>query len=88
MPPERRSHERREAAERGLLVHSVSGETFPCSIIGRSPAGARLQLSSADVPEEGLTLIDRHMGSSHELRLVWREGALIGVAYVTGAGGL
>ncbi len=59
-----------------------SGERrVPCLIVDLGVGGARLQLFSRPLPEEGLTLIDRSACSVHELRVIWRRGPLMGVAF-------
>lgn len=62
-------------------MHEVSGATFRCMIVDVSLGGARLQMVAPNLPSEGLTLIDAAEGQSHKLRVVWRAGAFVGVAF-------
>lgn len=78
-----RRHGRSPVVRRGIVVHEVSGATFRCTIVDISLGGARLQLIAPDLPDEGLTLIDTAEGRSHALRVVWRKGSMIGVAFVS-----
>jgi len=76
-----REHPRQAAMRRGVVVQQPSGAAFVCVIIDVSLGGARLQLIGADIPDEGLTLIDAQMGASHALRVVWRKDPFVGVAF-------
>ncbi|MBW3560458.1 MAG: PilZ domain-containing protein [Proteobacteria bacterium] len=79
---ESRTHERKPVMRRGVVVHEESGKTFSCTIVDLSLAGARLQLFAPDLPDRNITLVDRETGSLQQLRIVWRAGPMVGVAFV------
>ena len=66
---------------RGRVVHGATGATFPCTIIDISLGGARLQLYAPELPDGDLTLIDADRGTLHDLRIAWRNGDFVGVAF-------
>ena len=78
---EARRHPRRTVLRRGVVVHGPTGRSIPCTIIDLSLGGARLQLFAPDLPENELTLIDAELGRLHELRVAWRAGGFVGVAF-------
>ena len=86
-PPGRdsRVHARKPVVRQGIIVHDLSGATFRCTIVDVSLGGARLQLIAPDLPAGDLTLVDRHTGTSHGLRIAWRAGALMGAAFTSSA---
>src|SRR3712207_7109986 len=49
---------------------------FPSTTLFRS-----LQLSGEPLPADALTLMDSEAGALHELRVVWRRGPFVGIAY-------
>jgi hypothetical protein len=67
---------------RGVIVHDLTGRTFNCTVLDVSLGGARLQLFAPDLPDGDITLIDRESESPQRLRVVWRAGPMIGVAFV------
>lgn len=75
-------HTRTPVVRQGMLVHNLSGDTFRCTIVDVSLGGARLQLIAPDLPAGDLTLLDRHAGVSHALRIAWRAGPFIGAAFI------
>ena len=78
---EQRAHLREEVIRRAVVVHQTTGDSFPCLILEVSEGGARLQLLSPDLPAEGLALVDAASGAVHGLRVMWRMGPLVGVAF-------
>ena len=64
-------------------MHHPSGRSFRCTIIDISVGGARVQLYAPDLPKEDLTLIDRDMGTAHQLRVAWSLGPFMGVAFTS-----
>ena len=80
---EARTHPRTEVMRRGAMVHHASGRSFRCTIIDISLGGARVQLYAPDLPKEDLTLIDREMGTAHQLRVAWSFGPFMGVAFTS-----
>lgn len=66
-------------------MHDATGATFRCTIVDVSLGGARLQLIAPDLPGDELRLIDTAEGRSHELKVVWRKGAFLGVAFTSSA---
>ena len=67
---------------RGAVVHGPTGRSYTCVIVDVSLGGARLQLIAPDLPESGLALVDAQRGTVHELRIAWRSGPFVGVAFV------
>ena len=76
-----RAHPRAEVTRRGMVVHQPTGESFKCVIVDVSVGGARLQIYAEGLPEGDLTLVDAVTGTVHELRVAWRRGDLVGVAF-------
>jgi hypothetical protein len=79
-PSDLRAHPRTEVMRRGVVVDQA-GASFTCAIVDVSLGGARLQLFASDLPGGDLTLIDTAMGTVHELRVAWRNGDFVGVAF-------
>ena len=67
---------------RGAVVHGPTGRSYSCVIVDVSLGGARLQLIAPDLPSSDLSLVDGERGTVHALRVVWRRGPFVGVAYV------
>ena len=67
---------------RGAVVHGPSGRSYSCVIVDVSVGGARLQMYAPDLPASDLTLVDGKGGTVHELRVAWRAGPFVGVAFV------
>lgn len=80
---DKRAHPREEAMRRGVVIHQPSGNSVTCVIVDVSLGGARLQLYAPALPDEGLTLIDAKMGTIHQLRVAWRNGPFVGVAFTS-----
>lgn len=79
MSAEQRAHPRELVERRGVLVHAPSGRSYRCLIVDVSCGGARLIVEAEDLPRQDLSLLDG--GSVHQLRIAWRDGALLGVAF-------
>ena len=86
-PPaaESRRHARERVMRRGVLVHAPSGRSFSCLIVDISLGGARLHLLGPNLPTSSLTLVDVRVGATYELRVVWSNWLLMGVAFKAGA---
>lgn len=82
---EKRAHPRQPVMRRGVVLDSVSRKSFGCLIVDVSLGGARVQLIAPGLPDKGLTLVDREAGQSHDLRIVWRHGPFMGVAFTGSA---
>ena len=67
---------------RGMLIHSVTGESIKCLVVDVSEGGAQLQLIAPGLPDGLLSLLDPEGGVSHDLKVVWRDGDRIGVSFV------
>ena len=80
-PADLRAHTRVEVMRRDVVVHRPTGDSFKCVIMDVSVGGARLLLYAPDLPDADLTLIDAQMGTLHELRVAWRNGGFVGVAF-------
>ena len=80
---EQRAHPREPVQRRGLVVHGPTGRGFSCVIVDVSDGGARLHLLDPTFPPDELTLIDADMGEIHELRIAWRNGPYVGVAFTS-----
>ena len=78
---DQRAHPREEVMRRGVVVHAASGRSFTCVIVDVSLGGARLQLYAPDLPDDDLTLLDPHRETAHSLRIAWRNGPFVGVAF-------
>jgi hypothetical protein len=79
--PDDRAHPREEVMRRGVVVHGATGASIPCTIIDISLGGARLQLYAPNLPGDELSLIDADKGTMHDLRVAWRNGDFVGVAF-------
>jgi hypothetical protein len=77
-----RRHPREQVMRRGAIVHEPTGRSYSCVIVDVSLGGARLQLFAPDLPSDGLNLVDARRGTVHELRVAWRSGPFVGVAFV------
>lgn len=67
---------------RGAIVHGPTGRSYSCVIVDVSLGGARLQLIAPDLPASDLSLVDAKRGTVHALRVAWRSGPFLGVAFV------
>ena len=67
---------------RGAVVHGTTGRSYSCVIVDVSLGGARLQLFAPDLPDTDLSLVDARRGTVHALRIAWRSGPFVGVAFV------
>ena len=81
-PEDLRRHPRKQVMRRGAVVHGPTGKSYSCVIVDVSLGGARLQLIAPDLPTSDLTLVDGQRGTVHALRVAWRSGPLVGVAFV------
>lgn len=70
---------------RGVVLHTESAKTYRCTIVDISGGGARLQLIAPGLPDTGLTLIDAVEARAHEIRVAWRKGPFMGVAFLSSA---
>ena len=77
---DRRAHPRPDLMRPAVVMHA-SGQGYPCVIVNGSPGGALLQVSGEALPSGELTLMDSDEGRLHELRVVWRRGPFVGIAY-------
>lgn len=78
---ELRAHPRDAVRRRGVVIDSVSGQSFRCIIIDISRGGAQLEIVARDLPGHSLALLDPEGGATHNLRVVWRSGQRVGVAF-------
>lgn len=67
---------------RGALVHSVTGQIIRCVVVDVSKGGAQLEVITPELPEGMLSLLDADGCTTHDLRIVWREGNRIGVCFI------
>jgi hypothetical protein len=80
---DKRAHPRETVMRRGMVIHAETGQTYRCVVIDVSSGGAKLQLLVPGLPEGALSLVDLGAASNHDLRVVWRNDPLVGVAFLT-----
>ena len=78
---DQRAHPRLAAMRRGILIHSVTGACLKCTVVDVSDGGAQLELS-CELPDGLISLLDPEAGTTHDLKIVWRDGRRIGVSFV------
>jgi hypothetical protein len=64
-----------------VLVDGRSGRSVQCMIIDLSAGGARLRLQDPNIPDQGLTLIDRVHKTLNDCGVVWRKEGFVGVKF-------
>jgi hypothetical protein len=80
---EQRVHPRDLVRRRGVVIDSLTGQSYRCIIVDISRGGAQLELVARELPEQALALLDPDGGATHDLRIVWRAGIRVGVAFIT-----
>lgn len=82
---EKRVHPRETVMRRGMVIHVETGRSYRCVIVDVSTGGAKLQLLAPGLPEGDLSLVDLGAAFNHDLRVVWRDGPMIGVSFLSTA---
>ena len=82
--------ERRQSARRRTYLGGRAGYEKPissdeCVVRDRSRDGARIEFSGATPIPNAFDLTIRESGETRRVRVVWRDGFRVGVAYETAA---
>ena len=77
----RRATPRERVLRTGVIVHEPTGRRFRCLLVDASLGGAKLQVFHIGLPDEDLVLLDPGAGKTHAMRVAWRAGPFVGVAF-------
>ena len=79
MADEKRYIPRRRVLKSGKIIFNDGASIVDCVIRNMNVTGARLEVpTTVGLPEE-FTLLDVHSGKSYPAKVVWRQGASMGV---------
>jgi hypothetical protein len=78
---EHRVETRRRVLLSGKLIHSPNDLGVDCAIQDISRTGARVRMSGPEALANPLHLIDLRHGLAFKARIVWRDGARVGLAF-------
>jgi hypothetical protein len=80
---ELRKKPRRQFQYTARIIADAAAPPRPCAISDISDTGARIVLNSeADVPEQFVLLLTKEGRARRKCRVVWRSGAMVGVAFM------
>ena len=81
MMSERRQSARRRTYLGGCVRYEKPVSSDECLVRDRSPGGARLVFSGSTPIPDAFDLAIRDSGETRRVRVVWRDGMRVGVAY-------
>lgn len=81
MMSERRKAARRRTYLGGRASYEKPVSSDECLVRDRSPGGARIEFSGATPVPDAFDLTIRDSGETRRVRVVWRDGLRVGVAY-------
>ena len=85
MMSERRKATRRRTYLGGRVSYEKPVSSDECLVRDRSPGGARIEFSGSTPVPDAFELTIRDSGETRRVRVVWRDGLRIGVAYESAA---
>ena len=77
----KRDRQRQRALKSGKIVFAAGSFSVDCSIRNLSETGAKLrEPTTVPIPDQ-FTLVDAHVGTRRQAKVVWRKGNQIGMRF-------